>query len=804
MQKLNCLKKWTGLDLEVRGTLFAAARPVFLDVAKNAEAKSLKEAETKSHDVNYWEEQGLDGDRAQTNINSRCDSAITTNAQQANADQLKLENERDTLKPPVALAANATPEQKAQFEAAKKQYETDVAKKNDEIKKLQADARALGESFYGMRDMAITQMRSAFKTKGDILTQAAERTTKAVNEELDSKRQERIEGKAEWASDHADDGWIASMFKDEVKNYKDSTIGTVKLKDSEVEDVVMGIAASTHDELAGDKDPAKAFVKGLSDKESNSAKFLSLKVKGVTIDHVRLQVLQNVPGVDLSTEDSREAALETPAAKMFDSIASDQTIAPQLRGMLIGELANGTGDAAKRVAQVKEMYNMLKAAGTGSVDQVGGWSGLTGKADVVGGAAVGAVGVAAVELGTTAAPTLVGTLANPYVAAAATLAALVGGAYVSGKIDQDALEKAGAIFEALKDVQKTKEFMGAAGDYVAFKTLTGTTDANVEKILAETKSPASMKLAVGKLTAAVQTAKEGYETTALADLETKSAPVKALYEKFTSRGSALIFPIDAEIAKLRSTKKLEEFVPELKRVASMLESAKTSPELMAATESLKTDSKNKLDQMTAYKAKYEKNKGRAAVAKLPAVTGDYSQNVITATDPNGVLQAIATIEALPTYAADTTAAANMQALDDAIKGKGVVGGGGGGSTGGGRVAGGSGAGSPGAAPSGPEVRLDTDPKPIDQIGASGMGEVIGGIVDRLAPKAKKVELINTGANQHGLDVGMISPGQYVTTNGVVIEVGADKKIAVKGVAPSSTIHNSALARVEVKHERASA
>lgn len=445
-----------------------------------SEAGKISDMAANAEKLENWE--GASGDVAQNQINTQCESAITEHKGKTDeAVKVLDEGEKTEIQ---KILAEEKPEPGNKNAADWKKWKKDHDALWSKVKTVQQEtATKKGEAikaheaartqFYAMRDAAIHKMRAAFEVR-------------AQSEEMIKKSLETVAGdseyvreamkKANFAANLADDGTLSS-WGGEVQDYLDSEIGGRKLNDSELEDITMGIVATMHNGDKNDEnDPARKFMQGLSDREANSGEFWSTDDRGVRARDVQLQILKNL-GYDVVDRNERQDAAESDAGKLISKIAANNDLPPQLRGMLLGQLASA--DSSQRdemVKGVEQMFELAQKAQAGGLNNV--------DIDLP-----GSIGEKAI-LGVTGYLSLVAAFPTYGLSLAAE------GAAVQGHMDREALGKAGVAFTALKDAQEMIQFSEMRAQYEVGKKISGITDPKIEEMIENAeKTPSKMRKA---------------------------------------------------------------------------------------------------------------------------------------------------------------------------------------------------------------------------------------------------------------------------------------------------------------------
>ncbi len=456
---------------------------------------NLKEDVSKAGQLEKWD----NGDDAQNKINSDCGTAVIDHgdATKKEVDSVHSKTEADIAE--IRNSIGAEPSEKkgrehSEWEKKKQQAETKIKEVSDEgVKKekgLWQEHETARTRMYQMRDQAIIRMRAAFKARDEAKEKTTEKMRERMNERTDSTTRTELSERARFAQDLADDGTFSS-WGGEVKDYLDSDINGVKINDSDIEDMTMGIASVMHvPKSEKGNDPARKFMKGLSDKEDASGEFWSTDDRGVRIEDVQLQILEGL-GHKAGDRYEREDARNSPEGKCIAQVASNNDLPPTLRGMLLGHLTTAGSkpeDIKKKLAEVQSMYETLQQVSAQSKDAVGvGHTGGTAFLDsMAGGSAIAA-------------------MAGVLPAAALTL---LFESAAQGYRDENKLERSGAIFEALKDLEFVKRFGAQAVRYQQLQnSVEGFKDDNVEKIIVESKdSISAQRNNIRPLTEAINTA----------------------------------------------------------------------------------------------------------------------------------------------------------------------------------------------------------------------------------------------------------------------------------------------------------
>lgn len=611
------------------------------DLQGSESYKKLQEASSKASDLEYWKE---GGDTAQTEINTRADGAL-----QEYTNKM-LEEEKTKTKDIIssyetkegAKAAEIKQELidkygkdqtkwKAEYDQRwmqeVKPIQTEKYQKRDAVhKEIWDEIKAVQTRIYAMRDAAIRQMRAAFAARERAKEEVKKRVTEKMKGEVDSEDLRYIRERADFAADLADDGWLSS-WEGEVEDYLDSKIDGVELKDSEIEDMTMGIVVLIQEGQKDDpNNPARKFMARLSEREENSPHF----DQGVEANDIRLEVLRRM-GHNIDDRDSKLSALEEPESVLIGKIAGDKNLAPQMRGMLIGQLSqaeNSKEGRAKMTGQVQDMYDTLKALQAGKTEDIDPRNPL-----------VGALA------GLSTALTLGGTAP-----------------FLQGAIDQKSLENAGLLFTVLRDAQGAKQFEGVKSRYDQFVAATGSEDPDVEKIISDSKSLIHMKKNLPELEKAIGAAETKYRTNKIKELkeEPKVKDAKDVYAYYE-----VPFSFDTDISALEKAKMpLGEFSAAVAEYKVRAENIGESKELREKALGLRDNINEKVAKIQRYQELREKYGKYGTVKKLPTIAAKHEK--ITADSPAGVKQELD--KTAPTVLADyKVVEANLDELEKATK-----------------------------------------------------------------------------------------------------------------------------------------
>jgi hypothetical protein len=670
-------------------------------------------------------------DSAKAGIAAKCDAAVGDHGSKTKDEMDRLDKEaKDKVAAFRAEIGTAPADRKS---AEYKDWETKKNAKEAEIKRTEKESadkkaaawrehEAVKARIYAMSTQAQTRVAAAYAAKAAAEKQAQKEIDEGVNSgKVDPDIKKEWGKRASFAQDLADDGNLSS-WGGEVQDYHDTDYtdknGDKKtLNDKDLETMTMGIAAVLHnpDSAKKEDDPARAFMQGLSNKEAASGSFWNpTDDRGVDMNDVQLQILQGL-GKDTKDRYARDSARKSPEGALVNDIARDDKLPPALRGMMLGHLAQAGKDPkeiAKRMEEVRSMYANVQRVGGQTRDAVGG----------------------------------------PEVFYGGPLAMLMGfGLVAQGYSDENKLERAGAIFEMLKDMEIAKRFGAQAARYEQVKALAGKDfkDEAVEKIIAEANGNLGyMRDNEGKLSVAVSAA-EGKAKETQIKLVKEGDAYKKAKELYTYFGAE--FPYDAQIDGLKG-KPLSDLMPGIAEITTRMASAGDDPALRAQADKAKTQCADKFKTIRAYQEKYNKNAGKAEVKALPAIAGQYP-DAITAADPVLIREEIRKNKTME----DDVKEANMAALDAAIASSAAKAKSGGG---GGAVAGGSG-GSGGGPAVGPRTGAETG----DGVKVTGMQvgstELISSYgVDPASDKAKPESRPPTWAKQQ---TGDIAQGKYQST-----------------------------------------
>lgn len=418
--------------------------------AQNEQMKQMEAA--KSNPEEYINKENLTWDNVNTRIFALRSSA------EADLKQ-KAQDERGKVKLVPALSTPATPDQKKDYEEGKNAYEV-------KILGIAKEEKQSYEKIWQLTNETIATLNATFEAKKKALDKLKEEIVTNLSKNADSEDVKDVKERAGFAANIADDGNLTS-WKGEVQDYlggDDSKIvlnngREIKLDQSEVENITMGIASVLHDKSKEKEDPARIFMQGLSDKESASGDFVSFDDRGVTIHDVRLQVLGTM-NFSLRERDDRKEAQSSAAGKLFDEISANQQLSPMLRGMLIGKLANieigdkisgKTSEQADKIIQssiapIQEMYKLLQDAQKNAPDKLHVKG--TDNAMIAGNATVGIGSL----FGTPGSAIGLGLSAVEY-----------------QYIDKKSLTEAGLIVTALEDAVKVKELEDTAKEWRVLK-----------------------------------------------------------------------------------------------------------------------------------------------------------------------------------------------------------------------------------------------------------------------------------------------------------------------------------------------
>lgn len=651
-------------------------RLVYLNVEENQEYKNLKSASETAPDMNQKP------DDLQAKIYQ-----MTSSAEQSY--KAEVEKKKAELKKPEQPAKDASQEDK-------NRYRDDLEKYNKEKNQLETEAAASFQKITLLRDSAVHKMRAAFEARNNLIKRAQDRANEKMAD-IDPDAARDIRESASFAADAADDGVFSSTTQYEVNDYLTSRIvksdGTsVEITDSNVEDIAQGIVAVLHNREAEAEDkaknPARQFMKGLSDREQLDEKTVGLLGDaGVRATDIQHQLLKHMGVFDKDhpeNSDNREWARNTQAGKLIADVMGDAEIAPQLRGMLLGKLAGASPkEREEAIKSVQSMYGTLKQmqkanAEFGTSSQVGGFESGYKYLNIAAGTA-GAVAGAGATIGLAAfGPEAVAAAAAslPW-AIPAALGALAAGSYASGVIDEDALENSAIVFKLLEDQEKVKKFYTAVAGYETFKSATGSKGVpEIDELIKNATSPGTMLTAAKTIEAKLKEATDKYKNEQISKLKSgkKYTDGLALFKKFGVEAS---FPVTDKALDDLKKQDLAGFKPGLAALEAALDNAGSNPALAAAAEKWKNSANADIREINDYQSKYEKNKKNSAVSALPQIGQKYS--TITASE---AVALGAEKDKYKNLAADAKIAKDNKArLDEAIASKGK--GGGGGAAGGG-------------------------------------------------------------------------------------------------------------------------
>jgi len=559
-----------------------SSRQVFaVDLQGSESYKKLQEASANATNLESWKE---GGDKAQTEINSRCDSTVKEYSNNSIKDE-KSRTEKamnDYSAKEAAEAAKITEEltakhknnDKSKWKAEYdklwmkrvKPIQAEKYAERDKIhKEVWDDIKAVQARLYSLRDTAITQMRAAFAAKEQAEKEVAKDVLTQLTSTLEQDDKRELLQKKSYA---------LTFFQNQGSGV--DYLATDEMKESDVERVAVGIAAALHnpDESENEQTLGKKFMEKLLERQKKDPRF----DQGLDISDLRMVTLEMM-GFEMKGA-KRKIALKSEQAKLIKDIYSNDALNPRVRGMLIGYLAKSTPE--NREAMTKRVRSMFDTMKKGGLDK---------------------------------------NLGN------------LGDVRIAPK-EGDKIMTAYRQFEAFLDGQRTLEFRALQSKYNNLVAITGEKDEEVEKIIAASEIPELMDENTPKLTAALTKASESVRAAKVAEVKNDKAfgAVKKLYSAYR-----VVLPLEKQLDDLGKNKKLPlpEFVASLAEMRERAKSTTGNAELMAKADARKKEYNSAIDNINQYKADRAKYASNPKVKELPEIANSYSP--ITATTPEDIL-----------------------------------------------------------------------------------------------------------------------------------------------------------------------
>jgi len=497
--------------------------------------------------------------------------------------------------------------EKAELEGQKKVAEVSGEKGEAIITQIEAKLSQLEAAHNAakaqngqLEKQAKESLGAALKRRGDMVAKLTEKISQQLIDEVATAKAIEIGKKAEYANDKADDSTIYT-FDGEVGDYLDSHIKngtqTVELKDYELEDMTMGLSAVLHDINKDNKDKyddANNFMQGLHDKEEYSVITDNKREKGVNIDDMRQQVLDQLKLVQ-GTKDPKELSKVDNVKVLFNKIVSTKTMPAQLRGMLIGRLASAKSPAelSQMMEQVETVYEMIKnspaTAGQNGQDKVQGYENKMGASSETKYRTGGMLG--GTLLGSTVAGPLGGIAAAGY------------GLNRALQTDEEALKRAGGIFATFEQVySQNKEQVEKRLDYITLQ----------KQLNSEYKELNDPNLKTGKVD--LEAKKVEILTNQMIEQRVKYYGLLAQYRSFDAENQLKINPAELTLTAEEIADVLEAQT-KIQKVGAKLSAAETN--LPKAKESFDKYLAEGIAKVKKYQEEAQKNK------KLPPINTDY-------------------------------------------------------------------------------------------------------------------------------------------------------------------------------------
>lgn len=513
-------------------------------------------------------------------------------------------------------------------------YAAQKAKLESQKNDVKQRTDAMYKKIWTIRDQAVAKLWQDVRARDTAKERAVQATAENLAKAADKNPELALKYKeaANWADTFANDDVTNKLSSTKVADYLNTEMTVdgkkVELKDYEVEDMSKAVATALHFRAANTgieaHDPAVAFVAGLAAREGKG----TWKDNGVSANDIVSQIAE-------TSHDKPEPAPRSEAAKnalrpLAEKIVADQSMAPQVRGMLLARLATATdANYEAAIKEVNTQYGILQQVATGKTDNIGGYENTTYWKE----AAVFGAGLLATPL-------------TGVVGVAAQLGAVGSAAYKAWNSDENALINAMGLMQTVDKMRFTPRLTGIRADVEALEKNMPAVQAGGKGVAAETAqikvdidnlltNPQTLdENAVSALEKRVKALKDGAVATSVAELKGKADKVNPVYNFFQVK-----VPVtDAEIDGLKG-KSLAELAQAMSLVTSRLDQAMTDPVLMEAANARKTKANKDVELINKYKNLRDTFQYKAELPKdIPIIPNAYT--VIPNGDPQALMNAL--------------------------------------------------------------------------------------------------------------------------------------------------------------------